>query len=401
MDRFVHKGEFREASVQSWRRKILLDRLSEEISAKPLKLMTSIAALQCVERGDLALDDPISTMLPEWTDASIIIGYDDELKKPILKPATNHITLRHLLTHSAGMAYANPMISPLLSKCADQPLGASKKSVKSQYFLPLVYEPGESWEYGPAIDWAGKMVERANDGMKLGEYLQKHVWDRLGMSSTTFRPMQNESLMKRMVERTQRTNTGTLVEDNSDMFRITELEDDFGGDGAYSCARDYILLLKSLLLDDEVLLGREMSKELFRGQLAHPSALKARMEHPILGPGLSPGLQGAEKSRWDYSCGGALRVDPIEGQSGQGLLYWSGITNSFWVSPSSAPRSTALIMPSSSIKRREYVASTVAGCCRQVMRLLATCLLGFKKLRIRGPRMLKVWCASCYQYMII
>ena len=327
----VRRKKLRKYNPNQGRRRFL-DQVPRKHSLKPPQLMTSIAVLQCVERGQLVLDEPICTILPEWTEPSIVIGFDDELNKPILKPARNQITLRHLLTHSAGMAYANSMISPLLSKCAPQPLGAAKRSIETQYFLPLVYEPGESWEYGPAIDWAGKMVEKVNGGMKLGDYLQQNICDRLGMNSTTFRPMLNEKFMKRMVGRTQRLGTGTLVEDNSDLFRITQSEDDFGGDGAYSTAKDFILLLKSLLLDDEVLLGREVSKELFRGQLSNPDAIKSRMEHPILGPSLSPGLRGTETSRWDYSCGGAIRVDPIDGQSGQGLLYWSGITNSFWVS---------------------------------------------------------------------
>lgn len=50
----------------------------------------------------------------------------------------------------------------------------------------LRFEPGEGWEYSVAIDWAGLMVERANDGVKLGEYMRKHIWDSLGMTSTTF-----------------------------------------------------------------------------------------------------------------------------------------------------------------------------------------------------------------------
>jgi len=47
--------------------------------------------------------------------------------------------------------------------------------IKDQYLIPLIYEPGESWEYGPGMDWAGLMVERVNAGMKLGDYLQKNV----------------------------------------------------------------------------------------------------------------------------------------------------------------------------------------------------------------------------------
>ena len=283
--------------------------------------MTSVAALQCVERGLLKLDDPITTMIPEWTEPQILTGFDEHLQKPILTAATTTLTLRHLLTHSAGMAYPNPMVNPLLSKCFGEPFGKKNSTVRGQFLIPLVYEPGEWWEYSPGLDWAGKMVEKANGGMKLSEYLQKNMWDPLGMKGTTFHPLHRPDLMERMVGRVRRAATGLLEKDDSDMFTIGEVEDDFGGDGSYTCARDFILILKSLLSDDGLLLGPEMRKELFRGQLAHPEALEARMEDPIMGPFLAPGLPRTKDSRWDYACGGAVVVDPVEAQSGRGLLY--------------------------------------------------------------------------------
>ncbi|KAK3616037.1 hypothetical protein LTR56_026229, partial [Elasticomyces elasticus] len=174
------------------------------------------------------------------------------------------------------------------------------------------------------------MVEKANGGMKLSEYLQMNMWDRLGMKSTTFHPLHRPDLMERMVGRVRRAATGLLEKDDSDKFTIGEVEDDFGGDGSYTCARDFILILKSLLSDDGLLLGPEMRRELFRGQLARPEAFQARIEDPILGSFLAPGLPRTKGSQWNYACGGAVVVDPIDAQSGQGLLYWSGLPNSFW-----------------------------------------------------------------------
>ena len=135
--------------------------------------MTSIAALQCVERGLLKLDQPISTILPEWLEPQIITGFDSDNKEPILKSATKPITLRHLLSHSSGIAY--PLLNPLLTQYCGPSLGMKNTFIKDQYLIPLIYEPGESWEYGPGIEWAGQMIERVNAGMKLGDYLQKNV----------------------------------------------------------------------------------------------------------------------------------------------------------------------------------------------------------------------------------
>ncbi len=91
-------------------------------------------------------------------------------------------------------------------------------------------------------------------------------------------------------------------------------------------------IVRSLLIDDGALLGQEMRKQLFKGQLAHPEAFKANTEHPIIGSFMAPGLPRDQDRRWDYGCGGALLVDAVESQAGNELLYWSGLPNSFWVS---------------------------------------------------------------------
>lgn len=69
------------------------------------KLMTAIASLQCVERGLLNLDDDVSSILPEFKTPQILIGFEDDSGKPILKDAKNKITLRLLLTHQTGLGY--------------------------------------------------------------------------------------------------------------------------------------------------------------------------------------------------------------------------------------------------------------------------------------------------------
>lgn len=379
MDCFVHKGRFGHTVLLVCRCVGKREHLKADdgsphsvtarLSAgtKSTQLMTSIAALQCVERGLLELDGPISAIIAEWSEPQIITGFDADNKVPITKPATKFITLRHLLSHSSGMAY--PILSPLLNQYCGQSLGIENKSIKDQYLIPLIYEPGEGWEYGPGIDWAGKMVERVNSNMKLGDFLQENVWDPLGMESTTFHPLQRLEIMKRMVGRTRRTETGTLTKDETGMFLVSELADDFGGDGTYSSARDFTKILRSLLMNDGVLLGPEMREELFKGQLAHPKAFKARIEDPVIGSFLAPGLPRDANRRWDHSCGGAVLVSAVEGQAGKELLYWSGLPNSFWVSQSCCE----LIFQvdsggSSSIVSEELVDSTAVGCCLPVTR---------------------------------
>src|SRR6185436_8641453 len=93
--------------------------------------------------------------------------------------------LRHLLTHTSGFSYE--FLNPLMKRYKDArgiPPGRSCRNVTLG--IPLVFDPGERWEYGIGIDWAGKMVE-AVSGMKLDRYLQENVLGPLGMKSTAFR----------------------------------------------------------------------------------------------------------------------------------------------------------------------------------------------------------------------
>lgn len=78
------------------------------------KLLTTIAAMQCVEKGQLTLDGDVSSILPEWKSPQILTGFDKDTGEPQITQATNKITLRQLLTHSSGLSY--DFISPDILK---------------------------------------------------------------------------------------------------------------------------------------------------------------------------------------------------------------------------------------------------------------------------------------------
>lgn len=141
--------------------------------------MTSIAALQCVERGLFELDEDVTRLLPEFRDVEILKGFEEGTEKPILVKATKKITLkwvfpiaphfelshavqfsglvalshltnlvRHLLTHSSGLAY--DIFNPLLQqwrKSRGEKSHFTNGSLAHRYLVPLLFEPGELWEY--------------------------------------------------------------------------------------------------------------------------------------------------------------------------------------------------------------------------------------------------------------
>ena len=301
--------------------------------ASSSKLLTSISALQCVEKGLLKLDDDIGDILPEWKDPDILTGFD-ESNKPIHIKAKNRITLRRLLTHSSGMTYGEmyPLLvqyrKTVLNKEPDADIG-----MLTRHKNPLICEPGSSWNYGPSIDWAGHLVEVVT-GLTLGSYMTKHIFDPLGMTSTTFEPLSNPDIMAHMTGRVGRDAiTGLVGPETFGLCQVRNPQDHLGGEGLYSCANDYITVLTSLLLDDGKLLAKsgEMYKSLFTPQLENPSAFHSWATNPIMGAYFAPGLpQDPTTTEWDYGLGGALVMKEPSGQAGRGTLFWSGYANNYW-----------------------------------------------------------------------
>src|SRR5215510_16454272 len=159
--------------------------------ASMTKAVTSIAAMQMVEQGKLSLDKPISDVVMELSAAQVLEGFDAD-GKPKLRPPKRPITLRHLLTHTAGFSYDlwNPDIARYM-KFANVPgIGSCKLEALK---VPMIADPGEKWEYGINIDWAGKAVERVS-GLSLDGYMRERIFTPLGMKDTVFilKPDQQE-----------------------------------------------------------------------------------------------------------------------------------------------------------------------------------------------------------------
>lgn len=297
--------------------------------ASSSKLLTAISVLQCVDKGLLKLDEDIETILPEFANAQVLTGFDDE-GEPQLTPAVTKPTLRHLLTHSSGLVYYG-MGNPLLERYRDSLKLPNDSGTFADYTQPLVFEPGTQWAYGPSLDWAGHMVENVT-GMTLEEYEKRHIWEPLGMTQTTFNAIGNKDVMSHMVGRVGRNEQGVLIEEPTGTFPIKEKEANFGGNGLYSSAQDYIRVLTSLVVNDGKLLQGEMYEELFRGQLAPGprQVFGAMAHHPIASTFLVPGYPTTDDVEWNHALGGAIVDKDIPGHAAKGTLFWSGLPNNYW-----------------------------------------------------------------------
>src|SRR5215213_5475400 len=208
--------------------------------ASMTKAVTSVAAMQLVEQGRIALDEPVGTHVPELATVQVLEGFD-AAGVPRLRPPRRAITLRHLLTHTAGFAYHFWNASMLrYHDCTGIPTIASLK--KTCLGVPLVCDPGDCWEYGLSTDWVGQTVERLS-GQSLDDYFREHILDPLGMSDTGF--FIGSEQRSRLAVKHARQPDGSLHPLPPGETQEPEFLE--GGGGLYSTGPDYLRFLRMLL----------------------------------------------------------------------------------------------------------------------------------------------------------
>ncbi len=279
------------------------------------KALTTVAAMQLVEQGRVALDQPLGAAVPKLAGLQVLDGFGED-GQPRLRPARREVTLHDLLTHTSGFGY--DFISEDLARyaaAAGRPAMAS--GLNAALEAPLLFDPGERWEYGIGVDWAGKVVE-AVSGQTLGAYLAQHVTGPLGMADTRFGCPDSP----RLAAIHHRLPDGALRPGGNGQPAAPELES--GGGGLYSTARDYGRLLAMLLRGGDGLLRPETVAAMGRDQLGGIDASRLRHVMPPQPPGMSHG--------WGY--GFALNGAPGHAGRSANSLLWSGLANCYyWIDP--------------------------------------------------------------------
>lgn len=200
------------------------------------KPFTTAAVMMLIEEGRMELDQPISDFLPEYANPEVITRFDEDTVTYETRPAGLEITVRHLLTHTAGFWYK--FFSRIVNLL-------SEKTGKSAIELPLLFEPGTRWMYGPNTRVLGKAIEKIS-GATLEGFLKERVFDPLDLRDTCY--TLPEKKYGRLAT-THRRNNGALVEDAaSEKPSINML----GDTGIYSTAEDYLRLLRMFLNGGEL-----------------------------------------------------------------------------------------------------------------------------------------------------
>ena len=287
------------------------------------KAITGTAVLQLVEEGKLDLDAPAKRYAPDIGKLQVLEGFDAS-GKPRLRAPARDVTTRMLLLHTAGFGYDffNEKYNRLATEHG-QPsvVTASRASINT----PLLFDPGEEWEYGSNIDWAGQVVEGIT-GKRLGQVMRERIFEPLGMASTAF--VLTPSMRSRLARIHQRESGGLLKP--LDLELPQEPEVHMGGHGLYATVPDYCRFIRMWLNDGAGEKGRVLEAETVR--MAERNGLG---EKKIKGlPGVIPSLSnyaeffpGMPKS-WALT----FMINEEDAPTGRpaGCLAWAGLANLYY-----------------------------------------------------------------------
>ncbi|HTW50262.1 MAG TPA: serine hydrolase domain-containing protein, partial [Stellaceae bacterium] len=295
--------------------------------ASMTKAITSVAAMQLVEQGRLSLNDPIPAIDPGLAAPQVLTGFD-AAGKPLLRPAKRPITLRHLLTHTAGFCYEQ--WNPDLERCVaalGMPQMASGK--RAALRMPLMFDPGERWEYGINTDWVGRLVEEIS-GQTLDVYFAEHITGPLGMMDTGFAVSAEQRARQASVH--QRHPGGALEPQPFEQ----KIDREFlaGGGGLYCTTGDYLAFLQALLhggaFNGQRILKPETVALMSQNHIGGLTVSVLRTNNPPLTNDVD--LFPGQPVRW--GLGYMLTPEPGPNGRSAGSVSWAGIFNTYyWLDP--------------------------------------------------------------------
>jgi methyl acetate hydrolase len=289
--------------------------------ASMTKAITTTAAMQLVEQGKVKLDEPAGEYLPELKDLQVIAGFDSAGKAQ-LRPAKRTVTLSHLITHTSGFSYN--VWSPEMDKYVKQ--AGPNPPAKG----PLVFDPGERWQYGNGTQWAGRLVEKIS-GKSLEQYMQDNILGPLGMVDTSY--ILQPAKLPRLVSTYRRQPDGKLKEDPRTQPAAPR---EFNGDGGLFCtAPDYAKFAQMILNNGKGVNGAQVLKRdtvamMKKNQTGKIQAGILKTQNPAVSSDVD--LHPGANDRYTY--GFLMNETGYDGGRSAGSLAWAGINNTFyWIDP--------------------------------------------------------------------
>ena len=287
--------------------------------ASMTKPVTSIAVMQLVEAGKIKLDEAAATYAPEIANLQV-------LDSGAMRPPKRPITVRHLLTHTAGFGYEfmNRDLFALVGKGTLPSLMAGGDGFLK---APLLFDPGSRWEYGISTDWLGRIVERVSE-QSLEAYFREHIFNPLGMQDSFF--VVPPAKQARLAKSFQRTKDGALAAQPPRPAPPAGFYS--GGGGLFSTARDYLTLARAIMAGGQLgqtrILTADSVATMGRNQIGD---LTIR-PFPSVMPELATDNASLPGDLDKFGFGFALNSKPSSAGRGANTLAWAGIFNTFfWI----------------------------------------------------------------------
>ena len=276
------------------------------------KPVTSVAAMMLVEDGVLELDAPVAQFFPSWQNMTVLVGEERV-------PAATPITMRHLLTHTAGLSYGydgDTAVDGLYRAAGliddwDYLTRDTRELVEKLANIPLLFQPGERWHYGFATDVLGHLIERAS-GERLDRFLHRRLFKPLGMADAYF-DVPAEVLDRFGTNHYVADNGTVTVQDNPrddpEFIGVTFLS---GGGGLVTTVGDYmrfcLLLANGGLAGDARLLQEATLAEMTTNQLPADGPMQFGLGFAIAAAASEPLSPGSYS--WGGAAGTFFWVDP-------------------------------------------------------------------------------------------
>ncbi len=289
------------------------------------KAIGGTACLQLVEQGLLDLDAPAREYVPAIAKLQVLDGFDPD-GQPRLRPPKRDITTRHLLTHTAGLAY-DFLNYTYKGLAEDHGQASIITGTSAALQSPLLFDPGDEWEYGSNIDWAGQVVEGIT-GRRLGEVLADTVFGPLGMTSTAF--TMTPDMRARLATVHARTPDGLVPMDGFELPSDPEVH--MAGHGLYGTVDDYAKFIRMWLNDGRAPGGEQVLRP-ETVEMAAQNHLPVGMHIKML-PGAIPAYSNDAEffPGMPKTWGLTFMINEEDAPTGRpaGSLAWAGLANLYY-----------------------------------------------------------------------
>lgn len=290
------------------------------------KLVTSCAIMLLKEDGKLGLDDPIEKHIPQLGNRRVLKQGATDIGDT--EPARRSITVRDLLSHQSGLSYGifdpgTPIFKAYNERVVLNPTTPLSDMIDKLEGLPLVFHPGEGWEYSVATDVLGRLVEVAS-GQGFDAFIKARIFDPLGMVDTGFfvPPEKQDRLVGyyKGADLLDPMKPGLTKLANSPYpgAYLGPAPRQSGGGGLVTTMADMIALVRALLPGGTRLLKAETIDEMMRSQLRDGQWIRFAMLGPM--PGKAYGLGGAV----------TLTPGPLDPPASAGEFQWGGVAGTHW-----------------------------------------------------------------------